>query len=286
MTRNWYDLIGALAIAVLGGAVACVSTPADAEDAGPAIVAASDGSLELSIPSSALPEGVSASDLSVTMLAPIEATDPSDPNAREIAHYDLQPSGLRFEEPVAVTARLPLETVSGPLYAYLISDGGSIEILPVAITLEGETLVATTAVEHFSEIVWSVAGVAPFSLWAGGGTFVKSEPIAVGETLDLDFIASRPENGTVELKLIGRPTDGGPAVSTTASYSVEVGAGPWQLKGVFGNRSQEVLSPAFDPQPPGEWVTGSDLLLSTRGQFTCTQPGAWTVTFVGAVQFS
>jgi hypothetical protein len=285
MTPNWNQAIGALAIDVLSGAVACVSTPADAEDAGPATVGASDGTLELSFPLSALPEGVAPSDLSITTLAPIEVIDPFDPEAavvaatsREIARFDLQPAGLHFEQPVKVSARLP---VTGPLFAYLISDDGTAAVLPVSTTLEGETVVATTEVEHFSEIVWSVAGFAPFSVWAAGGTFVVSEPIAVGETLDLDFIAARPKGGQVELRLIGYTADGGPAVRSSASYIVDVGTGPWQLRGVFGNRSEEVLSPAFDPEPPGEWVVGSEQLLSTHGQFTCTQPGDWTVTFVG-----
>lgn len=294
MTPNWHQAIAALAIAVLSGAVACVSTPADAEDAGPATVAASDGALELSIPLSALPEGVAPSDLSITTLAPIEVIDPFDSEtaevaatAREIARFDLQPSGLHFEQPVAVTARLPLDAVTGPLVAYLVADDGSVELLPVSTTIEGETVVATTEVEHFSEIVWSVIGFREFFAMVNPHFSNDDDNVLVGDTIYVEFNLERLQGEqTVEMELIGRKSGGIETITALVPYIVNVGDGPWQLRGVFSSRGDEVLSPSFDPEPPGEWTVSSTDEVTKRGTFTCRDVGHWEIWFGGAIQLT
>lgn len=301
--RAWRRAVPWCAVLALGAAVACVSAPAGAEDTRQisSTVAAADRTLELEVPAAALPDGVSASDLSITALAPFEAVDlfaaeaaEQAATAREIARFDLQPSGLRFEQPVAVSARLPISAVTGPLFAYLVTDDGGVEVLSVSIeAIEGESVVATTTVEHFSEIVWSVIGFREFEGMVNAEFKTSSEDPWIGESLEVEVILERLQGEqTVELELIGRSRGGIRPITALVPYTVDVGDGPWQLRGVFASYEDpysfdgNVLSPAFDPQPPGEWVSTTGNTLTATGSFQCTDAGEWSLSFGGALQLT
>ena len=284
-----------LAVAAASGAIACVSAPAGAEDVdtgGLATIAAAGGALELTVSAGALPNGVDVSDISITTIAAAEGVDVhsagADSGAREIARFDLQPSGARFEEPVPVSVRLPLSAVTGPLLAHLVSEDGSLDLLPVSIAaIDGETVVATTAIEHFSEIVWSVIGFEEFSLMVEPDIFALEDPVLVGHDVDVQFRLTRLQGEQqAEFELIGRSTGGAPPITAFVPYTIDVGDGPWQLRGVFANRSEDVLSPMFDPVPPGEWTVSNSEEIWKDGAFSCREPGEWTLTFGGAIQLS
>ena len=74
--------------------------------------------------------------------------------SRVIAFIDLQPSGLRFLQPVTVTLRIPVNLVGGPIVVFHIPDDG-VEALDVELPSEfdPELIEATVRLESFSELV-------------------------------------------------------------------------------------------------------------------------------------
>ena len=131
----------------------------DAQPPAQNTVISADGLLELTIPPGALPEGVALSDLSATTisvaetLSDEEAASEGGNASRIIAHFELEPSGLRFLQPVTLTFRLPSRIVTGPLVVLHAFEEGA---EPLAITPmdrpESEEVELTATIEHFSSV--------------------------------------------------------------------------------------------------------------------------------------
>ncbi len=146
--------------ALLAVLVACGSGDAESPAAGggdgaggatrddpvePIVATSGDIVFAVSIPDSALPEGVSRDDIS------IRATDPGT--------FELLPDGLQFVEPVTVSVQLPLADGEA-VFAVLLSSDGSVEGLD--LTIEPRENIAdgtsvTFELEHFSFVLISSA---------------------------------------------------------------------------------------------------------------------------------
>jgi len=125
-----------------------ISIPEDADE-----VQSLDGLAILSIPQSALPDGVDISDISITKLT--ESQDVLAVEGAEVIGYEMRPDGLEFIEEVFLTLTLDINS-SVPLLFQTKQD--NLRILNITnVGIDSENLLFVTAsISHFSEI-YSVA---------------------------------------------------------------------------------------------------------------------------------
>lgn len=138
-------------------------------------VSSVDGRLSLEIPAGALaaPVVVTASPSSVDLGG----------NATSLAAYSFGPAGTQFAKPATATLRLPTtadQRASGlPLAFPVLSDPNGLQALEnVTLRLDGETLVATAEVRHFTDVI----------LYSLGATAFIHAPEEVG--VDVPFYAA------------------------------------------------------------------------------------------------
>ena len=98
-----FILVVALVAAACGGG--------DAGSSDDVVVESSDGVVALSIPPGALPDGVNASEITITTLSIVEAPEPG-----------------------AAAVTLPVRTIDGPTVGQLVSDDGTVELINVVIS--------------------------------------------------------------------------------------------------------------------------------------------------------
>ncbi len=112
-----------------------------------------DGLAILSIPQSALPDGVDISDISITKLT--ESQVLLEVEGAEVIGYEMRPDGLEFFEEVFLTLTLDINS-SVPLLLQTRQD--NLRILNITnVGIDSENLLFVTAsISHFSEI-YSVA---------------------------------------------------------------------------------------------------------------------------------
>lgn len=112
-----------------------------------ATVKSADGAALLLIPDGALPDGVSASDISIVPIGFGDAAGADE--AQTVAAYELLPDGLELSSPA--TLRLELgAAVSGTFVVWHLTED-SAELLPVTLAASGDAL--EVEVEHFSDLL-------------------------------------------------------------------------------------------------------------------------------------
>lgn len=234
---------------------------------------ASDGDVSISVPTSALPEGVSPSDLKIEDISPDAlAVSIEDPNAASA--YSLLPDGLEFGSPVTVTIRFPSDRPSDQFTIMHLSGEAAesrVEVITELVTELDQTtgdLTATFDLSHFSRLqiyhrkVFDVSEI--------------DSPAAafVGETFDVTLQVMRVVDPTSLLYIAG---DAGPG----AVYW-KLADAPWTLEGSL-EASGPVTPFQVNDRPSATGVTGETFTISES--FTCLRPGAASVTYKGTVQF-
>lgn len=188
-----------LAVACGGSSESSTAEPSEVAGGGGGIesVESDDGLLTLSIPEEALPDGVSAADISVTTLSIAEPVggDDTDDASLVVASFRLEPSGLRFEVPIDVVVMLAVGVVGGPLVAELRSDDGAVELLDVVtadIPGDNDHLAVTTQVQHFSDFSLAYLDVPAGQLL--GVEIEAPSTVPVGSSFEVSLTVSRPDD--------------------------------------------------------------------------------------------
>lgn len=287
----------AAGLMVLGVALLSAACGGDGDtDASPASddrsVESSDGALVLSIPAGALPDGVAASEISVTTLALTEAPArgaPADRAAGPIASFRLEPSGLRFSTPVELAVTVPLAALSGPLFAELVSDDGTTEVLEVEISEpvgDDQLVVLTTSIEHFSTFTVGDLNLRLVDLLA-----VKLEApasVPVGSSFDVALTVIRPGESAVAMgNSSGDPFRNPPRPAFgDVPYIVIFEDTSWSVSGAFFPLAGSPVSPPSVPAEGRPRTEISGLSFETSGTFRCDAIGEWKISYTGTVAAS
>ena len=127
--------------------------PITVTSSGGSATATGGGEISVSIPPSALPVGVSPSDLKIENISADDLVTPIE-DADVVAAYRLLPDGLVLSEPAAVTLQVPAESLSGGLLlVHLTNEGLSpIDDLTVTIDDAGEVATLEATITHFSDL--------------------------------------------------------------------------------------------------------------------------------------
>ena len=146
--------IAIVLMALSAGLLFCANVPANtAPTPAPSIVTSDDGSAQLTIPYSALPDGTKISDVHITRLSPAPAAATGD-DSTPFSAYDLEPNGIVFRQPITFTLVVSGQVQSMPLIGEVSSDD-KIEILPIlqaAFEFAPSQTRIAVPISHFSQI--------------------------------------------------------------------------------------------------------------------------------------
>ena len=189
-----------------------VATPEEPEEITVATESRSiaGGEISISMPPSALPVGVSASELEIRNVSADDLIV-SVEDAEVVAAYRLLPDGLELSEPAAVTLRLPAASVSSGLALLHLTSEGPSSLGPVAVTIDdaGEMVTVQTTVTHFSDLYALQVGFFTVEVTVAKNSF------KVGETFGA-AAQVRPTGATFSLS-----SEGSGTVYTTDSVYVD-----------------------------------------------------------------
>lgn len=123
------------------------------EDGESYTVVSKDGTTSLSIPLDALPEGVSASDLSISSVGVGDVPEKWRWLGGDYA-FKLDPDGLRFSAPVSVSMTIPAVSGKTPIVYFMNEEEGE-QLHDVDLTYDAKanTVTAVVQVSHFS---WTI----------------------------------------------------------------------------------------------------------------------------------
>jgi hypothetical protein len=113
----------------------------------PLVIESDMPGVQLEIPESAMPDGISAKDISISAMSLSEI--PSDLPETEFTAYKLEPDGLRFDEPVNVT--IPVTNGISPFMHY--SNGNLNFIQDVNYVFSPNGNFARVPLTHFSVLI-------------------------------------------------------------------------------------------------------------------------------------
>lgn len=141
-------LVTVVLLSSLGGGGDGSGTSATPE--GTTTVASPDGRAVLEIPDGALPEGITAADISIRHIS-LDGLNPDEVGALA-AGYEFLPNGLELQVPAVLNLRLELEALPEVLFVAHVSDDAW-ELLTIAdseFDPETGTVAITTSLSHFS----------------------------------------------------------------------------------------------------------------------------------------
>lgn len=188
------------------GATSTTGSP----DSAAAAVESDDGLVSLSIPAGALPEGVSASEISIEPIA-LDGFEASE-GVEVMAAYKLLPDGLRLSTPATLSLRIG--DLSGGVFLFWHLSEDSEDLLAATRgALEDEL---TVEIEHFSEVVALDVRLIGHSFLdaelelEGGGVQYVNRPFTATATMtrepsDRRILLAPPGGGSVEALLRGEP---------------------------------------------------------------------------------
>ena len=203
------------------------------------VVTSDDGNMSVEIPDGALPDGVTVDDITITALGAEDLPGPLAGADVRSAFYALEPHGLEFDEPVLLTRRFDaadsgFDLTRGIPYSTLVTSDPEGETWDVPtdqeLSLDGETVVVSGWVEHFS-----------FAFAFNGGVYVglsqSTITTTVGDPTTVTVAASGPDEARVDARIESVTSDDGITVdfgndgyevfinckeAGTFSYTVEV----------------------------------------------------------------
>ena len=259
----------ALSIAACGGGGDDIPSATDSEASADSITSA-DGSLTLSVPAAALPEGTTADSITITTLA----SDDLDywKEGTIFAAYDLQPDGLEFAEPVPVTLRLPLPTAGISFRIMLLGDlerdeldFEGVRVLGVEPDEDTGELIVNAELSHFSNMIVS-EGFFDVSLQAPDTVVV-----------DVPFTANARVHLTTRAESLEYTFDGEEVVYTKTAR------GGWELEGII--RGSTRLSPrrVTDRPPLTSLNSRSTTIFSVPQMFTCERQGPFKIDYLATL---
>lgn len=179
----------ALLVMLTVAASGCGGTD-DAAASSDLVVRSADGSATLTFPPSALPEGVEAGDIRLSLVNGGEA-EVRDARGEPLLGYVLEPSGTQFLEPLTFAATVPVQSLGDgfvvPHVMQSSGDGPETELVPpeevqVQWSQEASGFVVTAAITHFSRIYVDDDG-----LFIARSAPPKPRSFAVGESFDWSF---------------------------------------------------------------------------------------------------
>lgn len=273
----------------------------DASDDGsasaePVIVAAADDTVRLAIPPGALPEGVEPGDLSVESVAMVTLQDVVDGNAVEqtgpVLAVDLQPDGLKFEQPIKATLQVPRGVMNGPLAVFHVSDDG-VEALELELTSDNpdfDFIEATVELESFSDLMGVTMWISQTDLFTVTQSVDRTE-VPVKQTFAASASITRLSRNRVVSGKLWVPTgrdDEGDIIGEVrdVDYALLHTSVDWRLKGTLKvmepapSLSQSTKVSPWDANAP-TWETftkmESNLYESGPTTRTCDAAGPWDV---------
>lgn len=200
-------LLTALAVACGGGG--------DGDDAGAepfdgVVVESSDGLASLAIPTGALPEGVSTSEITIESIVVDDAQ--SSEGVVTIAAYELLPDGLELSAPA--TLRIPVDDTPSGAYAVWHLTEETEELLETRLAASGDAL--ELDIEHFSHVVAQDLGAALKGFieadieLGGGARHAVGQPFAITgftkrRTREQRIEFQTPGGGSIEARLRSEP---------------------------------------------------------------------------------
>ncbi len=249
-------------LALLGGVVGCSLFEKDDEGDNVTVVSSADGSATLSLPEGALPEGVSASDITITTSSLTE-TDTGE----VVPVWTFEPDGLVFIVPVELRLRVDVPPGEFFVVRHTSQSGALVEDLlpsPEGMVVAGDGTLEEVVVSlgHFSDV-----STFNFSGFFGGGTRVNAataewapEPgdAAVGGQVSAAFRIEVPDSFTNAF----RTGAGGIEVVWAFSSTTP----PW---GAFVTWTEP--SGTLDPNNVTDPVTGTEGIMAVPRSFTCTK---------------
>jgi hypothetical protein len=179
----------------LAAALACSSGSSSSS----ITITSDDGRAVLEIPDGALPEGVSASDISITTVPegerPTVETTSNGTTAEEevLAAYQLEPSGTEFQTPV--TLRIALDEAADEAVSYLAfleSERSGLTQPDVELVIDiesGRLTSAAVELDHFSRLVYIRSRVFYAFRW-------QPPPMDTESQVEVGVVATLNLNGT------------------------------------------------------------------------------------------
>lgn len=232
-----------------------------------------DGLAILSIPQSALPDGVDISDISITKLT--ESQVLLEVEGAEVIGYEMRPDGVEFIEEVFLTLTFDINS-SVPLLLQTRQD--NLRILNITnVGIDSENLLFLTAsISHFSEI-YSVARANAGHGVLTGATLLSQYNIALGDDIrasasitisskSLNVTWTRfPENNPVLLVL---------KFEELKLPTIEISA-PANVKEILSASTRKVKIPSTTSLVD----IGDKAFIQTLTDYTCTKAGIRSVWF-------
>ena len=278
----------AVAVLMIAGlvAVACggeTDAPGD-EEAAPATtvqdapaerdtvtVESEDASAVLSIPTGALPEGVTPEDIEIREVSDdpdlFVATEGDPP----LAVFRLEPTGLTFAEPVTLRVTVSLEAVPGDVVTFLATEGQEApELVPTRLENRDEeagTVTLVTELSHFSELIHYP--VNRFSL-----DVTAPQQAKFGQPFEVQIIVRR--NLDVQIETRWR-LNSGAAGTTSIQVATER---PWFIWGVI-SAFGPVSPRAVTDRPPRTSLTGNQFTVTET--FTCIRAGTAIMDYLALI---
>jgi hypothetical protein len=237
---------------------------AQIEQAAHDTVKSTDGSAELLIPSGALPSGVTASKLGITLLNPSTSGFTLNDQPPLFA-YQFAPDGLQFAMPAVLRISTALPTDGSVPVLYLSSGGKSTELdTSIEIDQTNRQVMMSALITHFSE----VSGFR--------GRFLVEVPDPgvhfVGDTFEVVATVHRLSHTWVVKPVIFNEV-----------YHVTMDQ-EWKLQGDWTTDALPSIDPAsFIHQPPTTSVTDDQFIVSTP--FTCVKTGKTKLTYHVFIEF-
>ena len=189
------------------------------------------GEISVSVPPSALPAGVSPSDVKIESIGADDLVA-SIEDADVVAAYRLLPDGLVLSEPATVSLQVPAANLSGGLIlVHLTAEGLSpIDDLTITIDDTGEVATLEATITHFSDLT------ALQTTFFDIGLVLTKNVWKVGESFGVSVVVSSTGNGWGY-----RADEQGSAV-----VKVQI---PAHLEGVWTGKPPAILPNVVDDRP-------------------------------------
>jgi len=236
-----------VALLLLGGCSSKVDSGKVDASGDPIIVSSASGDVRLEIPKSALPEGVTANQISISAVPESELPTSDDV---KFTGYKLEPDGLKFNDKVRL--RIPIEKDTFPFFLH--SYGENLEpIQGVNYVLSDEGSEAIVRIDHFSTVIEGI-GIEP--IWEFS---LKVEDTFVGQKIPV----------TAQVKLVD--TEYRQTSPDGSHYNLYVSSGDRTLKGDFLRHSNNITPLWLNDRPTK--TSFNDSYTVRSNDFTCNSPG-------------
>ena len=258
-------------------------------------VASSDDLASVGLPEGALPDGLTAADISVTPIT-AESFFGTDANEGSFRAYRLEPAGTQFKRPVIFSATVPLElddgTFTTPLVLLRSSENEEIQItvaddVRVELDQDAGTMTVLATIEHFSEVLVDRSGLfvthikPPASTYKVGQSFTF---VLTVTTQERRFTWDAAWSGEEYLKDVIVSVGVGTTFEVNGGLEAHRGRGQDEHR-VITFPTDAVSSPVLTPNdvPLPSDSPRAEIGYRFAQDYTCSRAGEDTVLIVGGI---